>query len=397
MLDRARGIEPVAEALATRAARRYLFKESKVKRRASAPGHSGGEFSATAGPSRALTQPFSQMKARGVKARTHAGGGVTKLSTVSKPAAPGARPDEPSHRRPKLSEDELPAAVGAGVWTQRAEINAKALRAQEWPEGKRPDGKILDSEVLYRSGRDTGYWDPDRVQLHARIARLLLQGAGYHRGDGSRAVFTAGGPASGKSTIAHPENAKSPVDVPPDAVYVNPDIVKEMLPEYQALKRAGDPEAAAKVHEESSYVAKLVSNLAIARGHHVFVDAVGNSESGKFLRKIKAAQAAGHDAKVVYASLPSDEAARRAVERGKRRGRYVDEAFLRASHVSVVQRFVEDILPDKSVPLEVWDTSGSQPKLVARRVSGGGLVTSDKKLWAAWLEKGGYKPGDVVA
>lgn len=361
--------EPVEEALATRAARRYLFSESKIKRRGRGQ-EGGGQFSRVATPDRPLTQPFATMKPRGVRV-TPQRHGVTKLSTVSKPRAPGARGDEPSHRKRKLSEEELIKSVGKGGWSESADAAAEALK----------QGMVEDTEAYHRSGQGTGYWSPDRIALHNRIYKLLLQGAGYHPED-AEATFLAGGPASGKSSLEKSGRLKTPLD----AVLANPDLIKEMLPEAKALRDAGVKDWSSKVHEESSYIAKQLVNLALARKHHVVVDGVGNSERGKFRKRIKQAQAAGHSVRLIYATTDVPTAIGRSKARAAKSKREVPEGYLKAAHRDVTRRFVDDILPDKSIPVEIWDTTNGA-RLVARRVSGGGLVTQDRKLWAAWLRK----------
>ena len=59
------------------------------------------------------------------------------------------------------------------------------------------------------------------------------------------------------------------------AVEVNPDLFKAELPEYQAMLAAGDSNAAAFTHEESSYLAKQLQADAIANRQDLIVDGVG--------------------------------------------------------------------------------------------------------------------------
>jgi hypothetical protein len=199
-----------------------------------------------------------------------------------KPKVSPLRPDAPrgperpsSNEARKIGEKELPGMVGTGPWSKAVpELTAK-LRA----------GSVEDSESFFRPGGRA--YPPERVALHARIVNLMLQGAGAHQQP--EALFLAGGPASGKSTLVNSGRARPK----PDAVDVNPDIVRTMLPEYQALVAAGDEGASAKVHEEASHISKMVMNLALMRRHHVTVDGTGNGGPGAFSRKIEAARGAG--------------------------------------------------------------------------------------------------------
>ncbi|MCA1571167.1 MAG: zeta toxin family protein [Chloroflexi bacterium] len=315
--------------------------------------------------------------------------------TTTKPGQrdrPGLPSEEGAlHTLPKFTEDELPDAVGEGAWTSRVADGLVKLQA----------GAAEDTERIYRSGKGSGYWTHERIELHNRIIKALLQGAEFHP-EGGEAHFLAGGPASGKSTLI--KGGK--VHFPGDAVQINPDIVKTMLPEYELLKADGDPEASSKVHEESSYIATLAANIALGRGHHVVFDAVGDSEKGKFLRKINGARqkvgtghaevqpgterwGKGHTVSLTYATMPTDMAQQLAKERAKRTKRNVPEGYLRAAHREVSTRFEDDILPDASIPFQIFDTQKKdKPRLIARRGPDGDVVIVDAKLYEQFLGKG---------
>jgi predicted kinase len=214
--------------------------------------------------------------------------------------------------------------------------------------------------------------------------RLLMQGAGVH--SSPEAHFMAGGPASGKSRLL--KDGK--VNTPADAVDVNPDIVKTMLPEYRELVKRGDPLASSKVHEESGHVAKLLMNIALDRGHHVVVDGTGNSGKGRFAAKVAAARDAGHTTSVHYATVDTETAVKRAAERGKKTGRNVPEGYLRSAHRDVSKRFSEDIANMPGVHVRVFDTMGKKTKLLYEkgRHERVGKVKS-KAGHAAFVAKGG--------
>lgn len=262
----------------------------------------------------------------------------------------------PTHQLPKLTEDELPEAVGKGSWSTRVLDSASKLHA----------GDVEDTEQLFRTKLPNGKlgpYPPERIDLHNRILRLLFQGAGYHKGEGEKreAIFMAGGPASGKSSLIR----QGKVKLPDDAVDVNPDIVRTMLPEYDELVRRGDTGASSKTHEEASHIAKMAMNLAAARGHHVVVDGTGNSAPGKFRRKIEAMLGAGYTTRVIYATTDTEEAVKRANERGQKTGRYVPTGYVRSSHRDVSRRFVDDISAIPDVGVEVYETGGGGAHLVA--------------------------------
>lgn len=269
----------------------------------------------------------------------------------------------------------LPRLVGRGAWSVGADRATRRLLA----------GAVVDTEHAHREslpdGR-LGFYSPEREELHRRIVGLLTQHAGTHRGS-ARAIFLAGGPASGKSSLVD----SGVVRVPGDAVRVDPDLVRSMLPEYGSLVRAGDPEAAAKTHEEASHVSKLVLNAALSGHHHVVVDAVGAGPAGRFSEKVKRTGAAGHRPEVHYVTVPLAEAERRAALRARRSGRAVPLGYLRVAHREVSQRFPE-VRRIRGVHVRVYDNGGRSPRLIAEQRGGRALDVIDARRFGEFVRKG---------
>lgn len=316
-----------------------------------------------------------QASAPGASQRDHVPGPVRGRTDLSGKRVYGqlARPAGGGQTAAKIAEKDLPKAVGTGPWTPKLDATMKALRA----------GDIPDTENAYRAklpnGR-LGPYSPERIELHARIARALLQGAQVHARP--RATFMAGGPASGKSSLIK----AGAVKIPDDAVDVNPDIVRTMLPEYAKLIAAGDEAASSKTHEEASHIAKMVMNLALTRKHHVTVDGTGNSGPGKFAGKIRAASENGHEVQVVYATIDTEEAVTRAAARAQRSGRHVPTGYLRATHRDVTQRFLDDV-SQMSVQVVVYDTTTRKPKLIWRKQRTTEGQIADRKAYARFVAK----------
>lgn len=292
-----------------------------------------------------------------------------------KPLAPGADVAQTKRGERKLSEAELPKAVGSGAWSKRVDADVKALHA----------GDVVDTEQIHRAklpNGKLGAYTPERIELHAQIAHLLFQGAGSHPED-AQAIFLAGGPASGKSSMLK----SGRVTTPADAVDVNPDIVRTMLPEYDKLIAAGDKAASSKTHEEASHISKMVMNLALARKHHVVVDGVGNSGPGKFAGKIEATRDAGHRTSVYYATLPTPLAEKFAAKRAERTGRHVPIGYLRASHRDVTVRFGEVSKLD-GVAVTVFDTRiDGKPKAIWQKPPKAAGRVVDRKLFSEFAGK----------
>lgn len=226
-------------------------------------------------------------------------------------------------------------------------------------------GKVKDTLSQWAPG---GRVHPDRERLHKQIIRKALEG--HEAQPRPRAIFTAGGSASGKTVLRSMKGD-------PKAVIVDPDEVKKQLPEYKQLADAGRADiAAAATHEEASHIAGLIGRLAVERHHHVVIDGVGDSEPRKFAGKVKAARDAGYETEIRYAHVPLSTALERNQERFRKTGRLVEPSILKAKHKGVATRYMEDIRNLRGVHVRVFDTGGPKgaaPALISERDRAGKL------------------------
>lgn len=243
-------------------------------------------------------------------------------------------------------------------------------------------GNATDTRALYAN--DLGVYSEARRPLHQQIvAGKLRAGVNVPSNQQNRIMFLAGGSGVGKSTV---RNALKAGEKPYRPVTIDPDAIKEVLPEYRQMVKAKDPYSAWGVHEESSAIAKATLTEAEARHKNIIVDGTGDSEPGKFLDKIRKAQATGADVDVVLVDAPIDVAIERVNHRAGETGRVISEATVRHIHQSVSARFPEwrDVtdwrLYDASGP------KGSTPTLTAERVNGEDLIYNQSKF-QAFLDK----------
>lgn len=261
-------------------------------------------------------------------------------------------------------------------------------------------GRVADTEHAHRMVNpdgSLGAYTPERQALHERIITQMLQGKGVHAGR-ARAIFTAGGPASGKGGLVNTGDAEfekeigreAHVDMPGDFVRADPDTVRKLLPEYQALVAAGRKDASNLTHEEASHLTKVLTKIALGRRHHVLLDTVGDSGPGKFAGKIEDAKHAGYHVEVHYATTDVATALERADERGRTSGRFVPEDYLRHAHAEVSRRFAGDVSKIRGIHLRIVDTTDRPNKVIAERGSrpGDKLVIRDGELFRKFLEKG---------
>jgi N12 class adenine-specific DNA methylase/DNA repair protein RadC/predicted ABC-type ATPase len=147
------------------------------------------------------------------------------------------------------------------------------------------------------------------------------------------AFASGGGGGAGKSTIIRLLNDKGDIDTK-NAVMVNADDIKELIPEYNQIARAGDGRAAAVVHEESSHMAASLLNRILTgsenRYNFVFDATLANGEGS--LKKIAQWQAAGFHVHLIGVTIDPQEAMERAAIRGLESGRWVPNPMLDAAH-----------------------------------------------------------------
>jgi predicted ABC-type ATPase len=192
-----------------------------------------------------------------------------------------------------------------------------------------------------------------------------------------------GAPANGKSAFIR----SGIVEYPPDALKIDPDEIKMMLPEYRSLLNMQEPLAAWFVHEESSYLSKKLRQKAIAEGTDLVLDGVNNESIEKRIEDVKALKCNGHWVRVDYVTLDTDLSLWLAKIRFQRTGRLVSERVIKnaaRSLAKLIPLLIELHLFDE---LYLWDTNiAAEPRLILRQKSGK-LVIVDKMLYENFKRK----------
>ena len=238
---------------------------------------------------------------------------------------------------------------------------------------------------------EDGQWrlTVERQALHDAIMADTLDGVPVS--DDPTYNFFGGGPASGKGGIA-----RMYPHLEEDAAYINPDDYKFMLPEMQPRVRAGDSAASSFVHEESSYLAKIVQAEGFARKVNVTLDGTGDSSPEAVRKKLAGARKAGYKVDAYYVSVPIEVAQERAVWRaangtGSDRGRDVPPSVIAHTH-----KAVSEVLPQVAEDFDslvVFDTNvprGTAPNLIARKDREGRLEIMMTDKWQEFLDKARY-------
>lgn len=305
------------------------------------------------------------------------------------PGSPGAPPPapepapEPAGQMTRLAGDTYSAPAAPYLDTAQVD-QISSLGGLEWP------ADAPRSADIYR--RD-GVWDADRAKEHVGIVEQFFAGKVPAEGT-PKAYFTAGGAASGKGGARFALDDGSEASLKelgnrPDTVLIDPDRVKEAMPDFVAQVAAGNPLAAAYVHEESAYIARLIEDEARKRGVSVVLDTTGSGT--RFTARMNAYAESGYDApNVMMVSIPTNDAIGRSLERGAESGRYIELNALKSGHAGA-SRNLQQWMNDPAVAtwrLYANDVPrGQPPVLVAAGGSGNPVVVYDQTRFNAILAK----------
>lgn len=259
----------------------------------------------------------------------------------------------------------------------------------------------LHKEDFRRNYMQDGDYTDERKATHNGIRAAYLSTARLpENGEAPEALFMAGGSGAGKSSIVGKQGPDGnfhggTIDAPEGAVYVNPDEIKELFPETDALKAADDPRWAALSHEESSDVAATLRGDAEKAGFPMVIDGTGDAAGpseqfpeGKFMGKVRDAEKAGYKTKIVFVDIPVEEAIRRADIRAQETGRKISQQQIRDIHRNVTARHLE--WRDAAADWEVWandDAESGGRRLIAKRVAGGPIEILDAERYAQMERK----------
>ena len=156
-------------------------------------------------------------------------------------------------------------------------------------------------------------WSDDRRDVHDSLVQDLYARSASVPCEG-RAILAGGLPGSGKTTVLHEHSG---IDLS-RFLMINPDEIKQemarrgLVPMIDGLTAM---EASDLVHEESSYIAKRLSNRAEADGKNVIWD-ITMSRTASAIDRVAALRAAGYTrVDAIFVDIPIEVSARRADSR----------------------------------------------------------------------------------
>lgn len=221
-----------------------------------------------------------------------------------------------------------------------------------------------------------------REILHRRLVAKHFEGVEKAQGQATM-TFLGGGSAAGKSTFTKNPNSGFPSDK--QAVKVDPDAIKGMLPEYKSMVRKGNDRAASYSHEESSAIAKRVIDVAQRNGYNVVLDGTGDNSVKSMVKKIDQARNAGLKVEGVYCTCPTQVAIDRSTARAAKTGRKVPIDKIKGIHKNVSAILPE--IADRFDSVKLYDTSTNDAVLVASATRGNKLTAHNEALYNDFIAK----------
>ena len=261
-------------------------------------------------------------------------------------------------------------------------------------KGKALLGSAHDTQELYAPD---GEYTPARKALHEKLLDEMFAGAKKPKGK-PVVLFMAGGGASGKSVALR----RDPSLKPEGAISINPDEFKEKLPEWGYLTKDDppDPHAAHVLHEESATLAAMALDRAYREGYNVLMDAVGNSEEGKFVGKIRRAKKAGYETRVLFVDAPTNIAIERNLIRASTpkhpdEGRFLPIPEQKRTHREAISRIKEWWDDDSVDGWTIWRTVDlDNPIHVAEGGAGKKRTIHDEEQMESMWEKSREKDAE---
>ena len=299
----------------------------------------------------------------------------------------------------KLAEAAFPVGT-VRTWkgvemVKVSEAPAKWMPVKDVPKkqgGAKSSGKKWPKSTLMANLTESGFVKKKRRDLWRKIRTKVLDSAvSVPEGVQPQAIMTMGTPASGKSTAMSSSGLQG--RMASGVAHIDPDRIKEDLPEYREAIEDGFEGAASMVQGESGAVAELVRRAATRTRRNLVFEAVGG-DSDWFPAMCAKTKEAGHRVSVVATDLPDVEIAiSRARERASREGRHVPEDYIRRVYGEIPKSFAK--LRDIADDLVLYNTDERPPKLVYKKSDGVEEIL-DPEYFSAFLKRGGVEESVAV-
>jgi len=202
-----------------------------------------------------------------------------------------------------------------------------------------------------------------RVQVQDDILRQLCNDQNSKSELLPWVVFTAGAMGAGKGYVVRwmDQNGYLPME---EFVVVDPDIIRQMLPEWDAYVNYDSESAGDKTQKEAGHIAEILGYKALRNRYRVIFD--GSLRDAKwymsFFERIRD-HFPGIRIMILHILSEKDEVLRRAEKRGEETGRVVPKKTLLASMEAVPQS-VHTLAPYCDFCCRVLNKAGQDPQVM---------------------------------
>ncbi|PEW14835.1 MULTISPECIES: zeta toxin family protein [Bacillus cereus group] len=213
-----------------------------------------------------------------------------------------------------------------------------------------------------------GEYTIERKLLHNEIIESFLKGQ-LQQEQEPEAILLGGGSAAGKSSIGELV-IKGYKLQKQNMIWIDPDKIKEKIPEYQDAMESEDIEsmkqAAFLVHDESSDITMKLLKICMKRKLNFMYDGTMKNEV-KYIKLIQQLRQAGFSIKAIIVDVPIKVALERSNMRFKVTGRLVPEHIIEESHMRVATTFskIKDLIDCYTL----YDNTGKEPEVFAFKES----------------------------
>ncbi|MCU5120410.1 Zeta toxin [Bacillus thuringiensis] len=213
-----------------------------------------------------------------------------------------------------------------------------------------------------------GEYTIERKLLHKEIIESLLKGQ-LQQEQEPEAILLGGGSAAGKSSIGELVSKGYKLQKQ-NMIWIDPDKIKEKIPEYQDAMESEDIEsmkqAAFLVHDESSDITMKLLKICMKRKLNFMYDGTMKNEV-KYIKLIQQLRQAGFSIKAIIVDVPIKVALERSNMRFKVTGRLVPEHIIEQSHMRVATTFskIKDLIDCYTL----YDNTGKEPEVFAFKES----------------------------
>lgn len=267
-----------------------------------------------------------------------------------------------------------------GRWTDTGGHGTMLGRPASDYTPSRPDG--LDTQERFSDGH--GHYTPQRAALHEEIIAKHM--AGVTSVKNPTVTVLGGAPGVGKSTTVKNEGIGGE-----NTVLINPDDIRNDLPEYAPDATGRRPALTAFTHEEASDISAKMIKRAAKESKNAVLDGTGDSSIEKLGGKVAVLRSKGARVEAVYVTTSVEVAQMRADARSNNPasssfGRVVPPTAMREMHKAVSRVFPEAIRQGLFDRARLFDSTAGH-KLVAS-AEGRKLVIHDQAAWDAFVGKG---------